>query len=75
MVFFISNGFHFVLQPFDHSRSLQTPVQNESVVMIISSTLAQYSEGVEKFGISAPCREGRNHDNLFVHILGESMTS
>ena len=57
-VYLFSNGFSFeCYSRFDQSRSHQTLVQmlaSLSVVMIVDSTLAQYSEGLKKFGIGSP---------------------
>ena len=57
-LYLFSNGFSFeCYSRFDQSRSHQTLVQmmaSLSVVMIVDSTLAQYSEGLKKFGIGSP---------------------
>ena len=54
-LYLFSNGFSFeCYSRFDQSRSHQTLVQMMAsyFVMIINSTLAQYSEGVKKFGVT-----------------------
>ena len=57
-IYLFSNGFSFeCYSRFDQSRSHQTLVQmmaSLSVVMIVDSTLAQYSEGLKKFGVGSP---------------------
>ena len=56
-IIYFSNGFILCYSRFDHSRSLQTLVQilASKFVVMISSTLAQYSEGVKKkFGDWVP---------------------
>ena len=50
-IIYFSNGFILCYSCFNHSRSLQTLVQilASKFVVMISSTLAQFSEGVKNF--------------------------